>query len=171
VYGVLAEFRGSTSKLIQDYIVLRFSLHTYTRNPCACVFLIRSIASYSLCIACCAGILEQSMRPRNRVGIELSYRPARALFCRSFKEPRDRFPAWWAGTTTLFVLPARQAIARGIDFSESILGLLKRLQIRAQAIKGWRNRFLGSLKALKYRLCILYLVGFYATGKTNLSAF
>jgi hypothetical protein len=29
-----------------------------------------------------AGILEQSMRARNRVGIGLSYRPARARICK-----------------------------------------------------------------------------------------
>jgi hypothetical protein len=33
----------------------------------------------------------------------------RARICRPFKEPRNRFPAWRAGTTTLFVVPARQA--------------------------------------------------------------
>ncbi len=49
----------------------------------------------------CAGILEQSMGARNRVGIGLSYRPAR---------------------------PHRMA---GIDYLESSLGLLKSWKIRA----------------------------------------
>jgi hypothetical protein len=41
--------------------------------------------------------------------------------------------AWWAGTITLFVVPARQvAKAEGIDSLGSIPGLLKRLQIWAQ---------------------------------------
>jgi hypothetical protein len=57
----------------------------------------------------CAGILEQSMGARNQVGIGLLYRPTRARICRPFKEPQNRFPAWRAGTTTLFVVPARQA--------------------------------------------------------------
>jgi hypothetical protein len=30
----------------------------------------------------------------------------RARICRPFKEPRNRFPAWRAGTTTLFDEPA-----------------------------------------------------------------
>jgi hypothetical protein len=57
----------------------------------------------------------------------------RARICRPFKEPRNRFPAWRACTTTLFVVPARQATwVGGIGLSESIPGLYKRLQIRAQ---------------------------------------
>jgi len=56
----------------------------------------------------------------------------RARICRPFKEPRNRFPAWRSGTTTLFVVLARQATWAGeIDFSESIPGLLKSLRIRA----------------------------------------
>jgi hypothetical protein len=35
---------------------------------------------------------------------------------RSFKEPRNRFPAWRAGTATLFYVPAHHATqAGGID--------------------------------------------------------
>jgi hypothetical protein len=50
-----------------------------------------------------------------------------------FKVPRNRFSAWRDGATTLFVVPARQGNkAGGIDFSESIPGLHKRSQIRAQ---------------------------------------
>jgi hypothetical protein len=44
------------------------------------------------------------------------------------------------------VVPARQDTQPGgIGFSESILGLFKSLQIRAQASNytAWRNRFLG----------------------------
>jgi len=33
----------------------------------------------------------------------------RARICGPFKEPRNRFPAWRTGTTTLYVVPARQA--------------------------------------------------------------
>ncbi len=51
----------------------------------------------------------------------------------AFQEPRNRFQAWRAGTTTLFVVQARQASwVGGIDSSDSIPGLLKCLQIRAQ---------------------------------------
>ncbi len=43
-----------------------------------------------------------------------------------FKEPRNRFPAWRACTTTLFVVPARQATQDvGVDSSESNPGLHK----------------------------------------------
>ncbi len=83
----------------------------------------------------------------------------RARTCKPFKEPRNRFPSWRSGTTTLFVGPARQTTkAGGIDFSESIPGLHKRLQIRAlgrtgirqigvepalhKLYIGWPNRFL-----------------------------
>jgi hypothetical protein len=57
----------------------------------------------------------------------------RARICIPLKEPRYRFPAWRAGTKSLFVVLARQATwASEIDSSESIPGLHKRLQIRAQ---------------------------------------
>jgi len=46
------------------------------------------------------------------------------------------YVAWRAGTITLFGLTARQA--GGIDSLESIPGLLKRLQIRAQGIQAPR---------------------------------
>jgi hypothetical protein len=55
-----------------------------------------------------------------------------ARICKPFKEPRNRFQAWRARTTTLFIVHARQATkVRGMDSSESIPGLHKRLQIRA----------------------------------------
>jgi hypothetical protein len=50
------------------------------------------------------------------------------------RSPRNRFPSWRAGTTTLFDLPARQTInnlAESIPW-KSIPGLLKRLQIRTR---------------------------------------
>ncbi len=60
------------------------------------------------------------------------HRPTRARICKPFKGPRNRFPAWRASMTTLFVVPARQATEAGeIDSSESIPGLHKHLQIRA----------------------------------------
>jgi hypothetical protein len=74
-----------------------------------------------------AGILEQAVGARNQVGIVLSYRPARARICRSFKETRYRFSAWRAGTKPyLSYWPARL-------HRLAIPGLHKRLQIRAQA--------------------------------------
>jgi hypothetical protein len=57
---------------------------------------------------------------------------ARARICKPFNESKNRFPAWRAGTTTLFDVPVRQATKAGrIHSLESIPGLLKRLQIRA----------------------------------------
>ncbi len=56
--------------------------------------------------------------------------PLRGWICKPLKEPRNQFPA---GTTTLFDVPVRQVTkAAVIDSLESIPGLLKRLQIRAQ---------------------------------------
>ncbi len=40
----------------------------------------------------------------------------RARICQPFQEPRNRFPAWRAGTTTIFDVPVHQAtLAGGID--------------------------------------------------------
>jgi hypothetical protein len=39
------------------------------------------------------------MGARNRIGIGLSYRSARALIWNPFKDSRNRLPAWRAGTT------------------------------------------------------------------------
>jgi hypothetical protein len=64
-----------------------------------------------------------------------------ARICKLVKEPRNRFPAWRAGTTTLFDVPARQATqAGGIDSLESIPGLLKRFQIWAPEIN-FQNQY------------------------------
>jgi hypothetical protein len=54
---------------------------------------------------------------------------ARARICKPFKEPSNRLLAWRAGTTTLFVVYRAARLHR---LAESIPGLLKRLQIRAQ---------------------------------------
>ncbi len=60
----------------------------------------------------------------------------RAGLCKPLRSPGIDSPAyvaWQSGTTTLFEVPARQATYAGrIDSLESISGLLKRLQIRAQ---------------------------------------
>jgi hypothetical protein len=66
------------------------------------------------------------------VRTKLAHR-TRARICKPFfQEPRNRFPASRAGSTTLFDVPARQATQAGrIDSLESIPGLLKSLQIRA----------------------------------------
>ena len=64
----------------------------------------------------------------------LTYWPPRARICKPFNEPRNRFPTWRASIAILFDVPARKdTSAGGIDTLESIPGLLKRLQIRAQA--------------------------------------
>ncbi len=63
-----------------------------------------------------------------------------ARICKPFKEPRSRFPARRAGTTTLFDVPARLATkAGGIGFLEKIPGLLKSLQIRDPVKVFWRQ--------------------------------
>jgi hypothetical protein len=60
--------------------------------------------------------------PRNRShGIDSASLCSLSRICKPFKEPRSRFPAWRAGTTTLFHVPARQATyAGGIDSLRSI---------------------------------------------------
>ncbi len=79
---------------------------------------------------------------------------SRARICRPFKEPRNRFPAWRGGTTIIFVVPARQATwASGINFSESIPGLLKCLQIRAQGGKVKRINSVKGCGALQNSQC------------------
>ncbi len=56
----------------------------------------------------------------------------RDRICRPFKGAQESIPTWWAGTTTLFVVPAPTGyVGCEIDSSESIPGLHKRLQIRA----------------------------------------
>jgi hypothetical protein len=87
----------------------------------------------------------------------------RACICTSFKDPRNRFPVWRAGTTTLFVctmtlfvVPARQGPyfkrlgSSGIDSEESIspgwesiTGILKRCTSTGSGYICWPNRFLG----------------------------
>jgi hypothetical protein len=62
----------------------------------------------------------------------LQLRGPETVFVNLFKEPRNRFPAWRAGTKTLFVVPAR----RPHRLAESI----------------HRNRLLGSLNVYKYGL-------------------
>jgi hypothetical protein len=59
----------------------------------------------------------------------------RARICKPFKEIRNRFPAWQAGTTTLFDVPAAK------------------LHWLVESIP-W-NRILGSLNVYKYGLSIL----------------
>jgi hypothetical protein len=67
----------------------------------------------------------QHVKERHQLHITTGLSP----YCKPFLEPRNQFQAWRAGTTTLFVVLARQA--GRIDSSESISGLLKRLQIRS----------------------------------------
>ncbi len=61
-------------------------------------------------------------------------RLTRARICKPFKEPRNRFPAWWAGTTYKLGVPRTGPPDYVV----------------------WRNRFdrfLGSLNVYKYGLC------------------
>jgi hypothetical protein len=81
-----------------------------------------------------AGIIEQSMKARNRVRIRLSYRPARARICKPLRGAGiDYQPAGPVRQPYLLYWPAR----------------LHRLE---ESIP--RNRFQVSLKVLKYRLLV-----------------
>ena len=53
-----------------------------------------------------------------------------------------------SGLLKILQIRAQATLASGIGSLESIPGLLKRLQIRAQATIPW-NRFVGSIKGLK----------------------
>ncbi len=77
------------------------------------------------------------MGDRNQVGIGLSYR---ACVCKHFKEPRNRFSAWRAGTKSRAARLHRMGFinvykyglwpqAGGIDSLESIPGIIKCLKI------------------------------------------
>ncbi len=94
-----------------------------------------------------AGILKQSMGTRNRVGIWLLYRPARARICKPFKEPGiDSQPGRPVRQPyLLYRLAMLHRLVGGIDSSESIPGLLKRLQIPDQARLASR---IGSLESI-----------------------
>ncbi len=76
------------------------------------------------------------MGARNRVGIGFSYRPARARICKRLGSPgidsEAAYVAWRAGTTNRVAVPSRQA----------------------------GNRFLASLKVLKYGLWLHRLAEF-----------
>ncbi len=47
--------------------------------------------------------------PRLFLHDSVAFQTSWARICKPFKEPRNRFLAWWAGMTTLFVVPARHA--------------------------------------------------------------
>ncbi len=101
------------------------------RKPVFCVFNRKTKAPIlylndqqeSLCFYISAGIIKQSMGVRNRVGIEVSYRPARAGIFKQSMGARNR-----VGIGLLY----RATHAGGIDFLASIPGLHKSLKIRAQ---------------------------------------
>jgi hypothetical protein len=91
----------------------------------------------------CAGIFEQSMGPRNQVGIGFSYRPARLQYIGW----RNRFlginfwaPLCWNFRTIYGDRYDKSGCGTGPPGCESIPGLLKRLQTRALYCKrcgGW----------------------------------
>jgi hypothetical protein len=88
-----------------------------------------------------AGIFKQSMGSRNQVGIGLLYRPARARIFKPFMEP---------GIHSQPGGPVRQPyllywLARLHRLAESIPGLLKHLQIGAQATLASGIGFLESI--------------------------
>ncbi len=73
------------------------------------------------------GLQFSEIRPEQTGNRNLG--PCRDRLCKPFKELRNRFPVWRAGTT-LIVVQARQATF----------------------YIGWRNGFLGSLNVYKYGL-------------------
>jgi hypothetical protein len=89
-----------------------------------------------------------------------------ACICKPFKQTRNRFPTWWAGTTTG---PARARICRSFKetryrFSAWRAGTkpflsywTARLHRLAKSIP--RNRFLGSINVYKYGLRLHRLGG------------
>jgi hypothetical protein len=70
-----------------------------------------------------------------------------ARSCKPFKEPSNRFPARRAGTTTLFVLPARQGYIgwrnRLIGIDSWRAGTTNRVIVSGRQATCWRNRFVG----------------------------
>ncbi len=90
------------------------------------------------------------MGTRNRVGLELLYRPARARICKPFKEPGiDSQPG---GTVRQPYLLYQ--LVRLHRLAESIPRLLKRLQMRAQTTLDSGIGFLESIPGLHKRLQI-----------------
>jgi hypothetical protein len=74
----------------------------------------------------------QGLKKNIAVNAKSRYLSSRVRICKPFQEPKNRFPAWRAVTTTLFDVPARQDTwVGGIDSLESIPGLLKSLKNRA----------------------------------------
>jgi hypothetical protein len=56
-----------------------------------------------------ANHFEERNGYKGGVGSCASVADTRARICKHLKEPRNRFPIWRAGATTLFDVPARQA--------------------------------------------------------------
>ncbi len=74
-------------------------------------------------------VLQYSHGGKKPVTLSLNTCPeAGARFFKAFKEPRNRFPAWRAGTRQPYLSYRHARLHR---LSKSIPGLLKRLQIRA----------------------------------------
>jgi hypothetical protein len=59
------------------------------------------------------------------------FEPIRARICKPFNETRNRFPAWWADTTTLFVIKQKQAIRTvcNANYRDHTAPLFKKLKI------------------------------------------
>jgi hypothetical protein len=94
----------STSKVVFFLVVvnypfvLQFSLLNYYIGQDFTVFVSSSTTNYIVVVSFLSSLLS--------INIELEYI---ARICKHFKEPKNRFPALWAGTITLFDVPARHA--------------------------------------------------------------
>ncbi len=92
------------------------------------------------------------------MGIELYYRPARAHICKPFKESRIDSQPGGPVPYLLYRLTRLHRLAESIprnQFLESIPGLIKHLQIRAQATLA---NGIGSLESIP-RLIFSYSLG------------
>ncbi len=107
------------------------------RRVYICIHCTKMIIVYRL-QACewinCAGILEQSMGARNRLGIGLSYRPARARICKRLRSTGNNFKV-----SIRHVALAGRYVKHCCCTSPPLKGL----QIRAQVT------YTGRLKSLK----------------------
>jgi hypothetical protein len=86
---------------------------------------------------------EREARPvtpslsRGRASTSTACPVHRARICKPFKEPRHRFPAWRAGTTTLYVVPARH-VHRQVESIPRIRFLVS-LNVYKYGLRSWVN--------------------------------
>ncbi len=142
--------------------------HLFTEFNCTCSICFRFHWAWADVLTS-AGIFKQSMRARNRVGIGLSYRPARQHHCKKelaiFPSPAgmsltklslagkklnySRPGRVWSVTSRLETGKRLNLLycAGGIESLKSILGLLNSLKFRAL---GWKGAFSVIVQCTEY---------------------